>query len=655
MPLIPMKDNGLAYFIMCLTGMFCVACANTGQHSKESKRTDSLVESLKSEAYNKPDSVLSIAKDLLKAPKEPDNRAKILLLIASTQELMGNYDSAIATAKEGLRTVKNDRRVKAEIYNEIGVSYDYKSDYRNALDNYHNAQQYFDDAKDTIGYIRVRNNIGLIYQNAGDLQRAKTYFGDCLQLSKEKNYANEVTMALNNLGSVENDLHHFGTALNYFKEVLKADIKSGNESYIASSYHNVGEAYKNLSQYDSAGYYLVRAIALKEKLDSKGSLSNSCKQYADLLIETNKLPEAEAYLKKAFQLSRETGIVDYLKDCFYLQSRLAEKKGDFKTAYASLDSFHTIKDSISDARFRTELVISEKDHELAVNEKMRRQQAKEFEREKISFILFILFLVAVSTALTYLLKKQKKLNYQLQQQKKQIEEGLVQRSQLLSFIAHEIRNPLGGIMGLTDLLLNKNPNPSQRELLEYQKKASAHLLALMNDVLDYQRLGSGKVELNSIHFNLRDVLYQVYALYQGEIREKHLEYDLDYDESIPTSLTGDPVRLTQVFSNLLNNAIKFTEKGTIVIAARLVNQTATTASIFFKVSDTGIGIPKEDQEKIFELYVQSSKTKSDQLGTGLGLSIVKNLLSMMNSKIKLDSHPGSGTTFSFTIVFEKPE
>jgi signal transduction histidine kinase len=653
MPLIPMKDNGLAYFFLCLMSISCIACSDTEEHSKESKRTDSLVVTLKSEAYNKPDSVFSIAKNLIKETKEPNNRAKVLLLMAGTQELMGNYDSSIATAREALRSVKNDPRIKAGIYNEIGVNYDYKSDYRNALDNYHKAQQYFEEAKDTIGYIRVRNNIGLIYQNAGDLQRAKTYFEECLQLSKEKKYANEVTMALSNLGSVENEFHHFSTALDYFKEVLKTDLGSGNESYISSSYHNVGEVYKNLSQSDSATYYLTRAIALKEKLDFKGSLSNSYKQYADLLIETNKLQEGEIYLNKAFQLSRETGIVDYLKDCFYLQSRLAEKRGDFKTAYSSLDSFHTIKDSISDARFRTELVISEKDHELAANEKMRQQQAKAFEKEKISFILFIVFLVAVSASLTYLLKKQKKLNYQLQLQKKQIEEGLMQRSQLLSFIAHEIRNPLGGIMGLTDLLLNNYPNPSQRELLEYQKKASAHLLALMNDVLDYQRLGSGKVELNSIRFNLRDVFYQVYALYQGEIREKHLNYDLDYDESIPLSLIGDPVRLTQVFSNLLNNAIKFTEKGTIIISARLVSQTSTTASLFFKVSDTGIGIPKEDQEKIFELYVQSSKNKSDQLGTGLGLSIVKNLLSMMHSKITLDSHPNSGTTFSFTITFEK--
>jgi signal transduction histidine kinase len=210
-------------------------------------------------------------------------------------------------------------------------------------------------------------------------------------------------------------------------------------------------------------------------------------------------------------------------------------------------------------------------------------------------------------------------------------------------------------MGLTDLMLNTNPTLSQKELLDYQKKASSHLLSLMNDVLDYQKLGSGKVELNSIHFNLKDVLYQVYGLYQVDIREKNLVYELSYDEQIPDSLLGDPVRLTQIFSNLLNNAIKFTEKGKVSITVHLQMRTATEVVIDCTVTDSGIGIPQEEQEKIFELYVQSSKNKAAQLGTGLGLSIVRNLLSMMNSKIQMHSVPGKGTSFNFEIPFKLPQ
>ncbi len=648
-----MKNCCLIPFLVLICSSLIISCKNTPTNtSVEDQRIDSLLTPLQSALYNNPDSVLSVLNKVLKTVEESDSQAKVLLLIAGAQELKGDYDSSISSAKKGLQLVKGNPKLTAKLHNQLGVAYDYKADYRNALENYETALEYFQEAKDTSGYLKEYNNIAIIYWNTGDLHRARDYLNRCLSISRDKKDSDEEIMVLSNLASVYNELHHSDTALLYFKQVLQSDLASGNDSYIASSYHNMGDTYKNLRQFDSADYYFSKAIALKEKLALKGSLSNSYKQYADLLLEIGRIKEAAPYLSKAFQISKETGSKDYLKDCFYLQSRLAEKTGDYKTAYAAADSFHRLQDSLANEKFRADLVVKEKDHELKNIRKFREQQVAEFESEKLTFILFISFLIVVSGILFLLFRQQKLLNTQLKFQKHQIEEGLAERTQLLSFIAHEIRNPLGGIMGLTDLLLSDEPSPNQKELLNYQKKASTHLLSLMNDVLDYQKLGSGKLEINSIRFNLRDVLYQVYALYQSDIREKRLSYDLDYDDLIPLGIIGDPVRLTQVFSNLLNNAIKFTEKGTITISAQLVTKTSTEATVFCKVSDSGIGIPQEDLEKIFELYVQSSKNKSDQLGTGLGLSIVKNLLSLMNSNIELQSDYGSGTTFSFTITFK---
>jgi len=645
------KANLLLLLLAILSCLLLADCKKATRLSQEDVDTDSVTNRLRPFAFNNPDSVITVAHQFSKTLESTRNKAKVVLIIANATSLLGKYDSTISIATRGLELSKEDAQVTGGLYNEIGISYDYKADYKNALTNYQLAEDYFQQAKDTIGYIKVRNNIGLIYQNTGELKRAAGYFNECLQLSREKKYTDEAIMALSNLASVETEMGNYKIALGYFQDVLASDIKSGNEAYISYSYHNVGEAYKHLKQFDSALYYFSEAIRLKEKMNLQSALVNSYKGYADLLTEINRLPEASFYLNKAFQLARETGTTDYLQDCYYLKSRLAEKTGDFKTAYIAQDSFHFIKDSLSNAKFTSELIIKEKDHELKVAEELRKREMDEYTSEKIYLILFIFFLLAVAASLFLLLKKQKKLNKQLEHQKQLVEAGLAQRSQLLSFLAHEIRNPLGGIQGLTDLLLSENPTPNQKELLDYQKKASVHLLALMNDVLDYQKLGSGKVELNSIRFNLRDVLYQVYALYQGEIREKKLSYDLDFDETIPGGLIGDPIRITQVFSNLLNNAIKFTDKGTITIAAKLINRTADTATIFCKVTDSGVGIPKEEQDKIFELYVQSSKNKSAQLGTGLGLSIVRNLLSLMNSSIELHSEAGIGTTFSFTVMF----
>jgi signal transduction histidine kinase len=636
-------------------GISVFSCIRPGPDTARNARIDSLITSLRLAKDNYPDSVLSESRKLADSSLPDTLEAKLALLTADIYQLKGEYDSAIAIATKGIGLAGKNNRLLARLYKQAGIDYDYKSDYRQALINYQKAQQYFDAVHDSAGFINIKNNIGLLYQNTGDFKRAKEYFLECLKLGRDQHLHNEQVIALSNLGSIENELHNFSTALSYFKEVLAADLASGNGNYIASSYHNVGEAYKNLRQFDSGVYYFIKAIALKEKLSPGDALVNSYKAYADLLIETNKPAEAQHYLEKSFRLVRETGNIDYLKDCFYLQARLAEKKGDFKTAYIANDSFYILKDSIAGAKFRTELVAKEKDNEYMLSEELQQRQIDELESEKVTFILFMIFFAAVSASLLLLLKKQRSITRQLKLQKQQIEDGLAQRSHLLSFIAHEIRNPLGGIMGLTDLMLNNRPTETQKELLVYQKKASAHLLSLMNDVLEYQKLGSGKVELNSIRFNLKDVLYQVYGLYQVDIREKKLVYELSYDKTIPDVLMGDPVRLTQVFSNLLNNAIKFTDKGKVAISVQLQVKTPVEVLVDCKVADSGIGIPKEDQEKIFELYVQSSTNKAAQLGTGLGLSIVRNLLHLMNSRIEMESTPGQGTTFSFTIPFSLPE
>ncbi len=641
--------------VVLLVSLCFISCNNKNSAPDLIDETDSIIGILQITAYNNPDSALQASYKLFDNNADEELKsAKILHLIASIYGLKGIYDSSINICKRALPLTENTTTL-AKLYNEIGVSYDYKSDYKEALDNYQKAHDYFRESKDTIGYIQVKNNIGLIYQNSGLLKRAKTYFEDCLKLSREKKLRNEEIMALSNLAAVENELKNYSVALSYFKEVLADDIASGNEAYISYSYHNLGEAFKNLRQFDSSAYYFKKAIALKEKLDLQAALLNSYKAYADLLTELNSLEEAESYLNKAFQFARASGTTDYLKDCFYIQSRLAEKKGDFKTAYLASDSFYALQDSLSNERFRSELIIKEKDHEIALNEKLKQQEIKELKKDNLAFISFILVFAIISTALFILLYKQRKLNRRLELHKKEIEDGLALRTHLLSFVAHEIRNPLGGILGLTDLLLNENPTSAQKEMLVYQKKAAKHLLGLMNDVLDYQKSGSGKVEISHIRFVLKEVFYQVYGLYQHDIREKNLNYELNFDENIPEVLIGDPIRLTQVFSNLLNNAIKFTEHGTISITAKSVNASPTKVDILFNVKDSGVGIPKEDQEKIFELYVQSSKNKSAQLGTGLGLSIVKNLLSLMKSKISLESNAGSGTTFSFTISFNLPQ
>jgi len=182
-----MKNCCLIAFFIITCSILIISCKNTpATDSVESKQTDSALTSLQSALYNDPDSVLIALNSLLKTREEPDNRAKILLLIASAQEIKGNYDSSIVNANKGLQLAVENTHLKAKLHNQLGVAYDYKSDYRNALEHYETALEYFEDEKDTSGYVKEYNNIAIIYWNTGDLQRAKEYVKKCLTISSQK-------------------------------------------------------------------------------------------------------------------------------------------------------------------------------------------------------------------------------------------------------------------------------------------------------------------------------------------------------------------------------------------------------------------------------------------------------------------------------------
>ncbi len=666
----------LANIILVLFFFACQPKVNNTK-STEQLKVDSKLKNLKIRSYSQPDSVLSACQKLLAQSKDIqyiDGQASCLAILSSIQSLNGNYDSSIVLAKQALEIVdstKNPKQV-AELMNEMGICYDYKSDYKKALDNYNKALFFFDAAKDSNGLVRVKNNIGLIYQNAKDFKRAKIYFEECLTMSKEKKYPDQEMMALSNLAAVENEIGESYLALGHFKQVLENDVATGNETYISYSYNNIAEAYKQLRQFDSAEHYYKHSIALKEKLNAQVALLNSYKAYADMLIEQNKLLDAAIYLDKAFIIAKKAGTKDYLQACYQLQAKLAEKNKDYKKALEATTLSSSLKDSIANAKFKTELVAKEKDFELNLKNIEIQKEKKEVVRVKSQRIIFLVGLglfAFLSASLLVLFRKQKKLNRlqliqqqklevynkQLTEQKLKIEEGLETKNKFLSFMAHEIRNPLSGIMGLTDLLIDSNPTEVQNEYLDYLRKSSSNLLQLLNEVLDYQKLVSGKMELNKVKFSLKDVVLQTHFLYSASIKEKNLLFQLNYDEKIPVVLSGDPIRLTQIIGNLINNAIKFTPRNGIVTVNILLKEAGTNAvKIYFAISDTGTGIDKEDQEKIFDLY-QQAKPNVGKNGTGLGLNIVKNLLDLMNSKIHLKSEEDKGSTFSFVIIFEVRE
>jgi PAS domain S-box-containing protein len=224
------------------------------------------------------------------------------------------------------------------------------------------------------------------------------------------------------------------------------------------------------------------------------------------------------------------------------------------------------------------------------------------------------------------------------------------KSRFLAHMSHEIRTPLNGIIGMAELLLTTAPTPQQRQYLEMLLQSANSLLRLLNDVLDLSKIEAGKLDLECIEFDPLITFYDALQSVALRASEKGLRLSCDVSEDIPSPLLGDPGRLGQVLVNLVANAVKFTERGTVTLAAEVKSQEGESVVLQVSVRDTGIGIPAAKQQAIFTAFNQAESSTSRRFGgTGLGLSIAAHLVGLMGGRMWLESREGAGSTFFFTV------
>jgi PAS domain S-box-containing protein len=236
------------------------------------------------------------------------------------------------------------------------------------------------------------------------------------------------------------------------------------------------------------------------------------------------------------------------------------------------------------------------------------------------------------------------------------EEAAQSKQQFMSTMSHEIRTPLNEVIGITNLLLQGNPREDQMDFIKTLRFSGNHLLTLVNDVLDYNKMESGKIEFEQAQFNLSDFLKDIHRTYSFRSKSKNIEFDIIKENELPDEVIGDSIRLNQILSNLLSNALKFTQKGSIHVVIREVEHSKKSSRIEFLVKDTGIGIPKDKHVVIFDSFTQASPDTTRHFGgTGLGLAICKKLVELQGGQINVESEPGKGSTFRFVLSFGIPE
>jgi signal transduction histidine kinase/ActR/RegA family two-component response regulator len=255
-----------------------------------------------------------------------------------------------------------------------------------------------------------------------------------------------------------------------------------------------------------------------------------------------------------------------------------------------------------------------------------------------------------------LLIESQQLNQQLALSQKKAEKATQAKSMFLANMSHEIRTPMNGVVGMLSLLSHTSLTNEQREYINLVNSSSESLLTLINSILDYSKIESGKLEIENIHFNVTDVINEVIIMMRALAEKKSLELTIKSIYLSQKTVIGDPTRLKQILINLISNSIKFTKAGIIELEVKLVEISKEQLNFTCKVSDSGIGLSDEQLENIFSPFSQADNSTTRKYGgTGLGLTIVKQLCELMNGDIKVESTLKSGSCFSFNLIYQKPE
>ncbi len=630
-------------------------------------------------------------------------------LLAVVFKNMGNVYFIKDNFDQAHRFYKNARQIYfdredtlglAKIYNNLGALNRARGDYVQALEFYQQSLVYREAAKDSAGMGKTYNNIGNVHFMLENYKLARYYYENSLRIRKKFNDRLGIAGCYSNIGHALIMQGEYDDAIEMLREAVVI-YRSFNDKYgVANAIFLLGVSYLEIDMFQQAINYYKKALGIYKDIDDLRGVSSSLNELAKVYNTTNYFFRAEAKAMESMKIARQVGALSELLASSLQLSVAYEGLGQYKLALKYHQKYLHYKDSLFSIEKLKEIENVEKNYQLK-NKKLEIEnlandkKLTEIKLERLRnrqlithsvIIIAVVFIIALIFIYFKLKKKNKTIRAQNQeitlqkdviekhrnhleeivrsrtrdllQAKEKAEESDRLKSAFLANMSHEIRTPMNAIVGFTELL--NYSNPTENERLEYRKLIeynSNMLLHLIDDIIDVAKIEAGQIDVATKLVELNEIMNRTKITFdrrKAEMNKSDLEITLDFDEECKKPvIKADPLRLQQILSNLVHNAIKFTDDGYIKIGYRRDDQKHKGKLLIF-VQDTGIGMNKEQQRYVFERFGKvEEKTKKLYRGTGLGLTISKSLVQLMDGEIWVKSGLEKGSTFFFTLPYIK--
>lgn len=594
----------------------------------------------------------------LKEETEHDKLADIYYQLSDLYAY-NNKDKALEKARKSLTISKSlqDRERLIKSYHQIGILETKIQNFETALEVLYEALRLSEETKDNNTVSLTYVYIGDVYKEKGEFETASDFYQKALNLGENSKCGFCTAKANSAFGILQHLKGNDNLSLQYHLQALENIHLENQRAEKAIIYYNIGTMYKLNKQSDVALDYFINSLAIYEALDD-GEMQ-SILNYEIGIIYQNKNVNDKAliYLKNSLGWAEKTGLKAYIKKGYENISEVYEKDNDYEHAYEYLKYYDAIKDTREISELESQLELEKKNREIQLLNKERDFKIQQLNNEQVlKFIGFISLIIVVALAvfLSLALRQKNRINGQLQLANEDANRSRKEKEEFFAYTSHEIRTPLNAVIGMSNLLAETDLSPAQQGYLKTLKSSTQNILFLVNDVLDLSKIEAGSIELETVDFSLQNIIDEVIQSLTFKVRDKDVILTSDIDPDIPKVVKGDPIRINQVILNLADNALKFTSTGEVKITLKKRQETEKFISIFFAVTDTGIGIRKSRLSSIFDSFKQeSSHTARQYGGTGLGLAISQKLIELMGGEINVDSTYGKGSTFYFELIFKK--